>query len=384
MQFDIFYRLKIEITRMMNRYKHIHILVLTLLLTPFFTIGQTKYSNEFLNLGVGAKGLALANTQTAMSNDATSGYWNPAGLAFVEKNYQLSLMHAEYFASIAKYDYLAISARIDEHQAVGMSVLRFGVDGIPNTTQLIDNQGNINYDRISYFTAADWGILLSYGRTFQQVEGLAFGANVKIIRRRIGDFAGAWGFGLDAGLQYRIKKWSLGLVVKDLTSTFNAWNFNLSDSMQATFIKTGNSLPENGLEYTLPSANFGFGRDFELGKGFNFMAALDLDMTFDGKRNTLISSKVINIDPHLGIQFGYKNIVFLRGGVGNFQKETNFDNKQKYTCQINLGIGIGIKNIVFIDYAFCDVGDVSIALYSHIFSLRLAIDHFKQQASDNN
>ena len=119
---------------MMNRYKHIHILVLTLLLTPFFAIGQTKYSNEFLKLGVGAKGLALANTQTAMSNDATSGYWNPAGLAFVEKNYQLSLMHAEYFASIAKYDYLAISARIDEHQAVGMSVLRFGVDGIPNTT----------------------------------------------------------------------------------------------------------------------------------------------------------------------------------------------------------------------------------------------------------
>lgn len=339
---------------------------------------QTKYSNEFLNLGVGAKGLALSNTQVAMSRDVTSGYWNPAGLAFAEQNYQLSLMHSEYFAGIAKYDYAAISARIDKHQVVGFTMLRFGVDGIPNTTQLIDNQGNINYDRITYFTAADWGLLFSYSRTFEQIEGLAFGANAKIIRRRIGDFAGAWGFGLDAGLQYRLKKWSFGLVVKDLTSTFNAWTFKLSDEMIETFIKTGNELPENGLEYTLPHTSIGFGRDFDLGKGFTFMATMDMDMTFDGKRNTLIRSKVINIDPHLGIEFGFKNIFFVRSGVGNLQRETDFDNKQKFTCQVNLGIGINIKNIFSIDYAFSDVGDVSIALYSHIFSLKLAINQFKK------
>ena len=364
--------------------RYIKILVWILLSYPVYLFGQSTYSNEFFSLGVGAKGLALANTQTAMCTDVTSGYWNPAGLAWVDKNYQLSLMHAEYFAGIAKYDYAAISARIDETQTIGFTVLRFGVDGIPNTTQLIDNQGNINYDKITYFTAADWGILLSYGRTFRQIEGLAFGANVKIVRRRIGDFAGAWGFGLDAGLQYHLKKWSFGLVLKDATSTFNAWSYNMDEAMQEAFIATGNALPENGLEYTLPHLNIGAGRDFELGKGFNCMVALDFDMTFDGKRNTLISSKAMNIDPHLGLQFGYKSIVYIRAGLGNFQRETNFDNKQKFTCQINLGVGVGIKDIVTIDYAFCDVGDVSVALYSNIFSLKVAINHFKKNSTEPN
>jgi hypothetical protein len=347
--------------------------------------GQSKYSNEFLNLGVGAKGLALANTQVAGSNDVTSGYWNPAGLAGVVQRYQLSLMHAEYFAAIAKYDYGAFSYRIDEHQVIGATVIRFGVDNIPNTTQLIDKQGNVNYDLITYFTAADWGVLLSYGRTFAQVKGLAFGANFKIIHRRIGDFAGAWGFGLDAGVQYQVKKWKFGFVAKDVTSTFNAWYFNLPDEMKDVFTQTDNEIPENGLEYTLPRVLLGVGRDFELGKGFSLMAALDLDMSFDGRRNDLISSKALNIAPHTGIEVGYKNTVFLRTGIGNFQKEQklvevqgDYKFKTITTCQINIGVGICIKNIVTIDYAYCDIGDVSAALYSHVFSLKLALNSFKK------
>ena len=346
--------------------------------------GQSKYSNEFLTLGVGAKGLALANTQVAMSNDVTSGYWNPAGLAFVDRKYQLSLMHAEYFAGIAKYDYAGLSYRIDERQTVGATIIRFGVDNIPNTTQLIDKQGNVDYDRITYFSAADWGILLSYARTFDQIKGLAFGGNFKVVHRKIGNFAGAWGFGLDAGLQYRLNKWKFGLVVKDITSTFNAWYFNLSDETKEVFDSTGNDIPGNGLEYTLPRLLVGAGRDFDLGKGFSLMASIDLDMSFDGRRNELINSKAMNLSPHLGLEFGYKNIVFLRTGLGNFQKERKIDLENKSgektvtTCQINLGLGFCIKDIVHIDYAYCDIGDVSVALYSHVFSLKLALDRFKK------
>ena len=35
-----------------------------------------KYSNEFLNIGAGAKGLAMGGTQVATVADATAGYWN--------------------------------------------------------------------------------------------------------------------------------------------------------------------------------------------------------------------------------------------------------------------------------------------------------------------
>ena len=69
----------------MKTKRHICILVLFLSVTEFIS-AQTKYNNDFLNLGVGAKGLGLANTQVAIVNDVTSSYWNPAGLANMEKN----------------------------------------------------------------------------------------------------------------------------------------------------------------------------------------------------------------------------------------------------------------------------------------------------------
>ena len=63
-----------------------------------------KYSNEFLNIGAGARGLAMGSAQVASVSDGSSGYWNPAGLMNVRDQPQLNLMHAEYFAGIGKYD----------------------------------------------------------------------------------------------------------------------------------------------------------------------------------------------------------------------------------------------------------------------------------------
>jgi len=100
-----------------------------------------KYSNEFLSIGVGARSLAMSNTQVSFVNDGTAGYWNPSGLISMTNDRQLSLMHAEYFAGIAKYDYGSFAIKFDENSAGALSVIRFAVDDIPNTTELIDNQG---------------------------------------------------------------------------------------------------------------------------------------------------------------------------------------------------------------------------------------------------
>lgn len=351
-----------------------------------FFLGQSivlsqvvKYSNAFLTLGVGARAFAMGNTQVSIVEDITSGYWNPAGLNRMKPKAQLAFMHAEYFAGISKYDYAAVGYNINKNSAVGLTFIRFGTDNIPNTTDLIDNQGNFDYSRITSFSAADVAFLLSYAHSFNKIPGLSIGGNVKIICRTIGKFAGCWGFGLDFGAQYEIKKWRMGLMLKDATSTFNAWSYQLDDNMQSVFLETGNELPENGLELTIPQLIFGAGRCVEFGKGFNGTFALDLDFTFDGRRNTLISSNAMNIDPHFGMEFAYKNIVALRAGIGNFQKETDFTGKKRMTCQINLGVGVGIKDYVTIDYAFTDIGDVSIAIYSHVFSIRIAIDSFNKR-----
>lgn len=339
-----------------------------------------KYSNEFLSLGVGGRGLALSNTLTALSDDVTSSYWNPAGLSRMEQRYQLSLMHAAYFASIANYDYVGIGYKIDSVSSVALSWIRFGIDDIMNTLFLVDNQGNFDYNRISMFSTADMAFLLSYSHHFKNIRGLSVGANTKIIHRMIGHFASAWGFGIDVGVQYQIKNWQMGAVLRDATSTFNAWNYSLTPEEIAVLEETGNAIPSNELEITLPKLLIGGGRFVNFGKGFNGTFALDFDCTFDKKRNTLIRSNVINIDPHLGMELGYKNIVAIRAGIGNFQREKDFDDKYKTTLQINLGIGINIKDIVAIDYALTNLGNLSISPYSHVFSLRIGLNNFKKTA----
>lgn len=336
-----------------------------------------KYSNEFLSIGVGADALGMGNAVVAQTDNVNSAYWNPAGLTSVNKWLEIGLMHSEYFAGISKYDYLGLAHSIDEKSTLAFSAIRFAVDDIPNTTQLIDNNGNINYDNITTFTAADYGFLLSYARKLNP-EGLSVGGSFKVIHRKVGDFAKSWGFGLDAGAQYQIKdRWKFGLMARDVTSTFNAWVFDLNDEMQEVFIATGNELPRNGLELTLPRLIMAAHGKFDLGKkGIYAATELDLDLTTDGRRNTLIKTGLFSIDPHLGVEFGFKKIVAIRGGISNIQYVKNFDDSQSLNVQPNIGVGLNIKSF-HIDYAFTDIGDASVALYSHVISLRLLLDRPK-------
>lgn len=340
--------------------------------SPTSTVAP-KYSNEFLAIGLGADALGLANSVVAQTDNVNSGYWNPAGLTNVDKWLEIGLMHSEYFAGIAKYDYLGLAHSLDERSTIGFTAIRFAVDDIPNTTQLIDNNGYIDYDRITTFTAADYAFMLSYARK-TKIEGLSVGGNFKVIYRKVGDFAKSWGFGLDAGLQYKTKKdWKFGLVARDVTSTFNAWVFTLDQETQEVFLATGNEIPQNGLELTLPRLIFGAYKKFELGKGFYTSAEIDLDVTTDGKRNTLLKSSVFSLDPHMGIAVGFKNYVTLRAGVSNMQYVKEFDDSEHLNVQPNIGIGLNFKSF-YLDYAFTDIGDASVALYSHVISIRLKLN----------
>jgi len=267
-----------------------------------------KYSNEFLAIGVGARALAMSNSIVAISDDVTSGYWNPAGLIMIPSNAQLSLMHAEYFAGIAKYDYGAFTSKIDKTGAMGFTIIRFAVDDIPDTSELIDADGNINWDRIKSFSATDLAILFSYARKLK-IQGLRVGGNVKVIRRKAGDFASSWGFGIDAAAQYDYDNWKFGLMARDITTTFNAWTFNLSDEMKEVFTITGNEIPNNSTELTMPKFILGAGRKFVFFEKFSVLPALDADITTDGKRNVLLKSNIFSVDPHLGIELSYQNIL---------------------------------------------------------------------------
>lgn len=355
--------------------RHLIILLVGILLTTYsFTQDDAtvapKYSNEFLQIGVGARALGMGNSLVAGVNDVTSVYWNPAGLTRQEKRFDVGLMHSEYFAGIAKYDYIGLSYKIDEKSAVGFAGIRFGVDNIPNTTELINNEGQIDYDRITLFSAADYGFLFSYARVLP-IEGLTFGGTLKVVYRKAGDFAKSWGFGLDAGLQYHIdNKWHFGLMARDVTSTFNAWMFNLDSRMEEVFIETGNEIPENGLELTLPRFILAANRKIDIGwQDISITPEINVVMTTDGRRNTLLKTKAVSFDPVVGLEIGWRDIVAIRTGVNNFQFAKNFDDSKSLMVQPNIGVGLTLKGIT-LDYAFTNISNQSEALFSHVISLK--------------
>ena len=341
-------------------------ILIFLILLANNSFSQTRiYSNEFLSVGVGARALSMSGSVIAATNDVTSGYWNPAGLSSIDEKYEIAAMHSEYFAGIAKFDYIGAAYKINDSSSLGLSILRFGIDDIPNTLELIDENGNIDYGKIKHFSVADYAMLISYSKK-SKIKGLKYGANVKLIYRNLGSFANGYGFGFDLGAIYEKNKWHFGANLRDATSTFNAWFFDNSQ-LEEIFNQTGNELPQNGLELTLPKLLLGVARDFKISQNFGLLTELDADFTFDGKRNVLIKSNSVNIDPHFGLEINYKKIVYVRGGIGNFAMIPDFD-KEVLSFQPNFGIGLRFMNFS-IDYALTDIGNQSIAIYSNIFSL---------------
>ena len=356
------------------------ICLILLLMLPAAAFSQLrKYSNEFLNIGAGARGLAMGGAQVASAKDATAGYWNPAGLTGIKEKANVGLMHAEYFSGIAKFDYLSAATPIqDNKRALGISILRFAVDDIPNTLFLVEPDGRVNYNNIQTFSTADYAFLLSFAQKIKETEKkqISFGLNAKVIYRKVGKFASAWGFGLDAGLQMHGERWNFGVVARDITTTFNAWSFTFTEKEKEILYLTKNDIPVKSTELTAPRLIIGGGYNFNLGKSLNLMLEGNLDVTFDGKRNTVYSGNTISIDPHIGLEASIKNVFFIRAGITNFQRGTqdgDTTNKKKvWIYQPSAGAGFKIKNIM-IDYAFTNLANQSNPLYTNVFSLRFNI-----------
>lgn len=354
----------------------------------FFAVsvcGQAKYSNEFLTLGVGARAHGMGGAVVASVSDLSASYWNPAGMTSISSIAQFHGMHAEWFAGIAQYDQLSFGKKLNaEHNSFGsISLIRMGIDNIPNTLRLIGPDGSINYDRITTFSAADYAAFVSYARKLGKGNWYG-GGSVKIIHRSIGHFGKAWGFGADVGVQYRKNNIAFAFMGRDLTTTFNNWSFSLSDEEKQIFTQTGNEIPVSTLEQTLPAFILAGAYKLGIGQKNSLLFELDLEVTTDGKRNTLISTESISMGPKLGTEFDLNNRIFLRAGVSNFQKIKDVIDPQQtdWKFQPNAGIGLRLGRLQ-IDYAFTNIGDVSGSqLYSHIFGLILDFEDLANKSEE--
>ena len=341
------------------------------------------YVNEYLNIGVGGRGLAMAGAQTATVSDIHSAFYNPAGLMGVQSDYQLGGMHAEYFSGNAKYDFGSVAMPLKKSgRALGLSVLRFAVDDIPNTIDYVQPDGSFDESKLKSMTAGDYAFVFTYAQKLNIIKNPEWqtniGANAKVLYRHLSGMASAWGAGLDVGLQAKYKGWHLGLSARDITTTVTQWSFNLTEAEKAVFTQTGNEIPIKSSETMLPRFSLGAARDFiKPGKKIQVTAELAADLTTDGRRNTVVATDGFSIDPRAGLEASYKNTVFLRAGVGNVQRvldDADTTNTQKITLfQPSAGLGLRIGKSLAVDYAFTSLTTQQNPLYSHIVSLRLDI-----------
>ena len=288
-----------------------------------------KYSGEFLSLGVGGRALGMGGAYVAVTDDVTSGYWNPAGLA--RMNYpQISLMHEEHFGSLVNYNYGAVAIPYGPDMSFGISAIRLSIDGIPDTRNaLIDRQTgqqitdptNVNwgldYSKITEFSNTDWAFFLTFAK--KQTENFYWGANVKFIRRDIAEF-GATGIGFDVGAIYiPYENLTVGANIMDLTTTLLAWDTGRNELIAPT-LKVGSSYKLNIL-------------------GGSITPAVDFDIRFEDRRSSAyFNLGPISLDTRMGMEYNFKNIIAIRGGYNDVD-------------QFTIGAGIKLPKLN-IDYTY--------------------------------
>ncbi len=350
--------------------------LLMFVITPVLTFAQSnqaKYGNDFLSTGSGARALGMGSAHVALTNDVTSAYWNVAGLAEIDTP-QIMYMHSERFSGIVGYDYGAAAMPLKSNKGVvSVSFFRQGVDNIANTLNAWDRERDQPKQDvetyITRFSAADMALFFSYAT--QKTEKLSYGASAKIIRQKLGPFAEAWGYSLDIGAKYKTYFANFGVTVHDVTTMQKMWDVSESEfgDYEAQFDSLGASLPTGQNEFVLPSVKMGVSKLFPINTDFLVSAAADVDLLFENRQAYYINVGSMSIEPHLGSEISYKEMIAFRAGVTNFIT----DPVSGFSVSPTLGLGLKLSSFV-LDYGFTSFAGASSDLgFTHRISLRFDI-----------
>ncbi|HPG58947.1 MAG TPA: PorV/PorQ family protein [Candidatus Wallbacteria bacterium] len=194
------------------------------------------YSNPdfFLKQGVGARQLGMGNAGTAVADDASAVFFNPAGLAFL-KNLELTSMHSEAYDFDIKYDYLNLILPIIHGRVIGVAGAVLKTDQIPITKDKIPNI-------VNYVEDKEQVAMISYGHKISRQAAIGF--TYKDIKHYL-YFKEAVGSEADFGILYNPSKTiSLGLNVQDFLPGELKWSTGVTDSIPLTL--------RGGIAFKLP------------------------------------------------------------------------------------------------------------------------------------
>ena len=175
-----------------------------------FAASQSSGGTESVfALGAGSRALGMGGAFTAVSDDATSLYWNPAGLSDMAQT-GLTAFHSTLFEG-SSYDFFSVCQPTVRFGGFGFAFLRVGTDGIHAYDDRSASLGDIDFSQTQ--------MLFSYGRAlpFRAPFDLRLGTSIKVVSQRMGD-SGADGVGLDFGALYPVpylKGLTLGASLRD-------------------------------------------------------------------------------------------------------------------------------------------------------------------------
>jgi hypothetical protein len=313
-------------------------IILTFVLVTALTAQETRYGGEFLELGIGPRALALGGAYTAVADDGSGMYWNPAGVAF-SKSIQVSLMYADLFNSLENHSFASASLPIFGGAILSAAWIRLSVDDIPrfDDADLIkswgERQDNPRYrltdPAIDYFSFSNNAYYITFSKVsrvdadlgwhyFELPIDFGYGVNFKMIDVGL-DENKASGVGIDAGIKFAMGlddlmndehygKLSFGISVIDLLDTKLNWD---TDSKHQDIIQRK---WRYGFAYTQPVQFL----------DSQFMIVYDINSKY-------------STTTHLGVEALYKGLLAIRMG----------SNAGKFTA----GAGLSYWKIT-LDYAY--------------------------------
>jgi hypothetical protein len=267
---------------------------------------------------------------TLVGNDANAMFYNPAGIALSEDQYNFVLNRTDWIADIA-YNAAAVTATFGSIGTFGVSLLAADYPMSMGTRVANNEQG---YVETGEFSGSAMSFGAGYARSF--TNAFTFGAKVSYALQNLGE-------NMVPVLQSG--------VITDSTKTENDVN-GLSYDVGTIFYPGYKSF-RFGMSITNYSAQFEYEEDpFQLPLTFSFGAAMDiLDLWGEHPDMSLVVD-LEAIHPrdagqriHAGGEFWYQNMFALRAGY-----KFNYDEES-----FSAGVGFKMAGAI-IDYAYTRFG----------------------------
>ena len=148
-------------------------LLLSTLLVGQSNVGTTAAS--FLDIGIGARSLAMGGAFTAVANDATALYWNPAGITNILQP-TAHFYYAPWFVDI-DFTHGAAVVPLGRMGTLGLSITSVTMDEMKvRTLQVPEGTGEL-------FEVSNLALATTYARKL--TDRFSFGLNIKLVQEKI-------------------------------------------------------------------------------------------------------------------------------------------------------------------------------------------------------